>query len=85
MSPIPIVKSVNNSESHHSLKTRMCSEETVQAEVQRTISMSSENHSEAFFSADEDFNSNNSRSSSLRNSILSSNTTLTRQDSGGPP
>lgn len=84
MSPIPQVKSVNVSESHHSLKSKICSEEPLSAEVQRTISMTSENHSEAFYSADEDFNSN-SRSSSLRNSILSSNTTLTRQDSGGPP
>lgn len=84
MSPIPPIKSVNSSESHHSLKSRICSDEQLQKEVQRTISMSSENHSETFFSADEDFNSN-SRSSSLRNSILSSNTTLTRQDSGGPP
>lgn len=47
--------------------------------------MSSENHSEAFYSADEDLNMN-SRSSSLRNSILSSgDTPLTRQDSNSAP
>lgn len=46
--------------------------------------MSSENQSEAFYSADEDMNIN-SRSSSLRNSMLCSNSTLTRQDSVGRP
>lgn len=47
--------------------------------------MSSENHSEAFYSADEDLNIT-SRSSSLRNSILSSgDTPLTRQDSNSVP
>lgn len=45
--------------------------------------MSSENQSEAFFSADEDII--NSRSSSLRNSILSAGGTLTRQDSNSVP
>lgn len=45
--------------------------------------MSSENHSEAFFSADEDII--NSRSSSLRNSILSAGGTLTRQNSNSVP
>uniref|UniRef100_A0A6P7G1L5 Transmembrane protein KIAA1109 homolog isoform X3 n=1 Tax=Diabrotica virgifera virgifera TaxID=50390 RepID=A0A6P7G1L5_DIAVI len=71
------------SESHHSL-SQMSSEERIQKEVQRTTSMSSENHSEAFFSADEDINLN-SRSSSLRNSILSAGDTLTRQDSNSAP
>lgn len=42
-------------------------EENLQKAVQRTTSMSSENQSDAFFSADEDLNS---RSSSLRNSML---------------
>lgn len=42
--------------------------------------MSSENHSEAFFSADEDINS---RSSSLRNSLLSAKGVLTREET--PP
>jgi hypothetical protein len=56
-------------------------EENLQKEVQRTVSMSSENHSEAFYSAEEDINQHvgmsASRTSSLRHSI-----TLTRQDSG---
>lgn len=55
----------------------MSSDEKFQQEVQRTTSMSSENHSEAFFSADEDIHFN-SGSSSLRNSILSSGETLVR-------
>ncbi|KAJ8982559.1 hypothetical protein NQ317_005030 [Molorchus minor] len=85
VSPQPTEITFNASESHHSLGGRISSEEKLQKEVQRTTSMSSENHSEAFFSADEDFNLN-SRSSSLRNSILSSRDTLTRQDSNtGPP
>lgn len=49
---------VNSSESRHSLNARIKSEE----QVQRTFSMSSENHSEAFFSADEDLNSRSSAS-----------------------
>lgn len=75
------INRVDSSDSQHSLG-RILSDEQLQkaAEVQRTISMSSENHSEAFFSADEDMNIN-SRSSSLRNSVLSSNGTLTRQES----
>ncbi|RZC33149.1 hypothetical protein BDFB_010677, partial [Asbolus verrucosus] len=71
------------SESHHSLGDRISSDERIQKEVQRTTSMSSENQSEAFFSADEDIL--NSRSSSLRNSILSAGGTLTRQDSSSVP
>lgn len=51
------------SESQHSL------EERLRREVQRTTSMSSENQSEAFFSADEELNP--SRTSSLRHSIVS--------------
>ncbi|XP_044260636.1 transmembrane protein KIAA1109 homolog isoform X4 [Tribolium madens] len=66
------------SESHHSLGERISLDEKLAQEVQRTTSMSSENQSEAFFSADEDII--NSRSSSLRNSIL-----LTRQDSNSVP
>lgn len=46
--------------------------------------MSSENHSEAFFSADEDVNIA-SRSSSLRNSILSSGDTFVKQESSSVP
>jgi len=57
-------------------------EENLSKEVQRTLSMSSENHSEAFYSADEDISQHigksASRTSSLRNSV-----TLSRQDSGG--
>ncbi|CAH0548963.1 unnamed protein product [Brassicogethes aeneus] len=73
----------NPSESHHSLGGSP--EEKYRLEqVQRTTSMSSENHSEAFFSADEDVNVN-SRSSSLRNSILCHGEVLTRQDSNSVP
>lgn len=45
--------------------------------------MSSENHSEAFYSADEDMSHglNNSRTSSLRQSIVSSGCTLSRNNS----
>ncbi|XP_063925143.1 bridge-like lipid transfer protein family member 1 isoform X3 [Zophobas morio] len=80
-SPPPNV--AKTSESHHSLGERISSDERLQKEVQRTTSMSSENQSEAFFSADEDII--NSRSSSLRNSILSAGGTLTRQDSNSVP
>ncbi|KAJ9593935.1 hypothetical protein L9F63_014649, partial [Diploptera punctata] len=70
---------VNASESHHSLDA---AEENLRKEVQRTVSMSSENHSEAFYSADEDISQqvgmSASRTSSLRHSV-----TLTRQDSSG--
>lgn len=75
--------STKPSESHHSLGNGITSDERLQKEVQRTTSMSSENHSEAFFSAEEDIL--NSRSSSLRNSILSSGGTLIRQDSNSVP
>lgn len=64
------------SESHHSLSTRLGSEERLRQEVQRTISMSSENQSEIFFSADEEMNP--SRTSSLRHSILGSGTILSQ-------
>ncbi|KAK4878280.1 hypothetical protein RN001_010786 [Aquatica leii] len=64
-------KSVNVSESHHSLSTKMSSDEQLQKAIQRTVSISSENHSEAFFSADEDLNVN-SQNSSLRNSLVGS-------------
>lgn len=83
VSPQMALKGFNASESHHSLG-RMSSDEKLQNEVQRTTSMSSENHSEAFYSADEDMNLN-SRSSSLRNSILSAGDTLVRQDSSSVP
>ena len=46
--------------------------------------MSSENQSEAFYSADEDTNVN-SQCSSLRNSMMYSNGTLTRQNSNSAP
>lgn len=73
-------RAFNSSDSHHSL-----GDEKLLKEVQRTTSMSSENYSEAFYSADEDLNIN-SRSSSLRNSILSSgDTPLTRHDSSSVP
>ena len=72
---------VNASESHHSLSMDV-NDENICKEVQRTVSMSSENHSEAFYSADEDVSQqvgmSASRTSSLRHSV-----TLTRQDSHG--
>ncbi|KAL3270941.1 hypothetical protein HHI36_021446 [Cryptolaemus montrouzieri] len=76
--------SLNESESQQSIGTRHSSEERLQKEVQRTTSMSSENHSEAFFSADEDLHLN-SRSSSLRNSILSTGGILIRQERQAVP
>ncbi|KAJ8956249.1 hypothetical protein NQ318_014981 [Aromia moschata] len=84
VSPPLQTRTFNASESHHSLGGGISSDERLQKEVQRTTSMSSENHSEAFFSADEDVNLN-SRSSSLRNSILSAGDTFTRQDSNSVP
>ncbi|XP_050315619.1 transmembrane protein KIAA1109 isoform X2 [Anthonomus grandis grandis] len=77
-------KSFNASESIHSLGGMITSEEKLLKEVQRTTSMSSENHSEAFFSADEDINLA-SRSSSLRNSILSSGDAFPKQESSSVP
>lgn len=52
-------------------------------QVQRTISMSSENHSEAFYSADEDISHGlgGSRTSSLRQSIVGSGCVLNHNDS----
>nr|XP_031841602.1 transmembrane protein KIAA1109 isoform X3 [Nomia melanderi] len=77
------VDSINISDSHHSLYVNSESEERVKQEVQRTISMSSENHSEAFYSADEDTSHglSGSRTSSLRQSIIGSGSVLTRNDS----
>lgn len=57
----PIPASCPPSESQYSLEARL------RYEVQRTTSMSSENQSEAFFSADEELNQS-SRTSSLRHS-----------------
>lgn len=50
--------------SDHSIDSRIKSDESLAREVQRTISLTSENPSETFFSADEDMHS-----SSLRTSI----------------
>ncbi|PZC85968.1 hypothetical protein B5X24_HaOG214333 [Helicoverpa armigera] len=61
------VRSVAVSESHYSLNSQVPPEDTLPAEVQRTMSITSENHSEAFFSADEDMFP--SRSSSLKHSF----------------
>ncbi|XP_020299521.1 uncharacterized protein KIAA1109 isoform X8 [Pseudomyrmex gracilis] len=74
---------VNISDSHHSLYARTNSDERLKQEVQRTISMSSENHSEAFYSADEDMSHglSESRTSSLRQSIVGSGCVLNRNDS----
>ncbi|KAL4710254.1 hypothetical protein ACJJTC_003534 [Scirpophaga incertulas] len=62
------VRSVGVSESHYSLNSQPPHEDSLlQQEVQRTMSITSENHSEAFFSADEDMFP--SRSSSLKHSF----------------
>ncbi|KAG6441139.1 hypothetical protein O3G_MSEX001705 [Manduca sexta] len=58
---------VGVSESHYSLNSQPPQEDTLAQEVQRTMSINSENHSEAFFSADEDMFP--SRSSSLKHSF----------------
>ncbi|KAF7987765.1 hypothetical protein HCN44_003628 [Aphidius gifuensis] len=74
------------SDSRNSLFIKSDSEEKLRQEVQRTVSMSSENHSEAFYSADEDtsgghvgviggIGGNTSRTSSLRQSIISAGST----------
>ncbi|GBP70037.1 Uncharacterized protein KIAA1109 [Eumeta japonica] len=55
------------SESHYSLNSQAPQDEGATKEVQRTMSITSENHSEAFFSADEDMFP--SRSSSLKHSF----------------
>ncbi|CAG4981925.1 unnamed protein product [Parnassius apollo] len=60
-------KSVAVSESHYSLNSQPPHEESLSQEVQRAMSITSENHSEAFFSADEDMFP--SRSSSLKHSF----------------
>ncbi|XP_041971055.1 transmembrane protein KIAA1109 homolog isoform X2 [Aricia agestis] len=62
-------RSVAVSESHYSLNSHPPTEEALPLEVQRTMSITSENHSEAFFSADEDMFP--SRSSSLKHSFSS--------------
>ncbi|XP_051162533.1 transmembrane protein KIAA1109 homolog isoform X5 [Leptopilina boulardi] len=74
---------VNVSDSHHSLSAKSDSDERLKQEVQRTVSMSSENHSEAFYSADEDTSHGlgGSRTPSLRQSIIGSGPILTRNDS----
>lgn len=55
-------------DSDQSINSKILSEEEISREVQRTISLTSEHPSEAFFSADEDMNT--SRSGSLRTSII---------------
>lgn len=52
------------SDSEHSLPSPKLSDEVTLRDVQRTISLTSENHSDAFFSADEEVHA--SRSSSLK-------------------
>ncbi|XP_063234537.1 bridge-like lipid transfer protein family member 1 isoform X2 [Bacillus rossius redtenbacheri] len=62
---------VTASDSHHSLAVAPSREDAISKEVQRTVSMSSENHSEAFYSADEEVSPGGttaSRTSSLRHS-----------------
>ncbi|OAD56139.1 hypothetical protein WN48_04013 [Eufriesea mexicana] len=80
---IKTIDGINISDSHHSLYIKSESEEKLKQEVQRTISMSSENHSEAFYSADEDTSHglSGSRTSSLRQSIVGSGSVLNRNDS----
>ncbi|XP_076753670.1 transmembrane protein KIAA1109 homolog tweek isoform X3 [Xylocopa sonorina] len=77
------IDGINISGSRHSLYVKSESEEKLKQEVQRTISMSSENHSEAFYSADEDTSHglSGSRTSSLRQSIVGSGSVLNRNDS----
>lgn len=60
-------RSVAVSESHYSLNSQPPHEDAVPPEVRRTMSITSENQSEAFFSADEDMFP--SRSSSLKHSF----------------
>ncbi|XP_012270662.1 uncharacterized protein KIAA1109 isoform X2 [Orussus abietinus] len=74
---------VNVSDSRHSLGISSDSEERLKQEVQRTISMSSENHSEAFYSADEDTSHGlgGSRTSSLRQSTIGTGSVLTQHSS----
>lgn len=81
--PAKSIDGVNVSDSHHSLYIRSESEERLKQEVERTVSMSSENHSEAFYSADEDTSHGlgGSRTSSLRQSIASAGPALMRNDS----
>lgn len=55
-------------DSSQSIEVRVKSEEGIAREVQRTISLTSENPSETFFSADEDMHT--SRSSSLRTGVI---------------
>lgn len=52
------------SDSEHSLSPKLSDDVSLRDVVQRTISLTSENHSEAFFSADEEVHA--SRSSSLK-------------------
>lgn len=65
--PRPPLRSVAVSESHYSLNSQPPHDDGLPQEVQRTMSITSENHSEAFFSADEDMFP--SRSSSLKHSF----------------
>jgi hypothetical protein len=76
------IRSVGVSESHYSLNSQVPHEETLlQQEVQRTMSITSENHSDAFFSADEDMFP--SRSSSLKHSFGSRHSTHRDKSSFG--
>ncbi|KAJ8666820.1 hypothetical protein QAD02_008482 [Eretmocerus hayati] len=63
---------LNPSGSEQSLNVQSDPEDRFIQEVQRTVSMSSENHSEAFYSADEDTShgKGGSHSSSLRHSLV---------------
>nr|CAD7595535.1 unnamed protein product [Timema genevievae] len=67
----------NPSDTHHILDKV----ESVGQEVQRTVSMSSENHSEAFYSADEEVISQHACSSASRTSSLRHSAATSVQDS----
>nr|CAD7264356.1 unnamed protein product [Timema shepardi] len=66
----------NASDTHHILDKV----ESGGQEVQRTVSMSSENHSEAFYSADEEVISQHACSSASRTSSLRHSTATSLQD-----
>lgn len=75
-------RTVGVSESHYSLNSQVPQDDTLLQEVQRTMSITSENHSEAFFSADEDMFP--SRSSSLKHSFGSRHSNPRDKGSFGP-
>ncbi|XP_011494762.1 PREDICTED: uncharacterized protein KIAA1109 [Ceratosolen solmsi marchali] len=73
---------LNVSDSQYSLYGQSDSDDKLIQEVQRTVSMSSENHSEAFYSADEDTSHGlgGSQNSSLRHSLVGSGLILNHNE-----